>query len=126
MNNVTEINIQHDYSLDKIFLNELGALLGYTTRSSVNNWCKKNNVCIYSYGNKRYIFKYDYDNTIHTPQIKIFKEKYGANWETAFNLAKKNELYRLYESIEPISIHHNNRYVPKSKAAKKLLSNNAR
>lgn len=122
MNNESEINIEHDYSLDKIFLDELGSLLGYSTRTSVKNWCEKNKVEVYSYGNKRFILKYDYNNAIHAPQIKQFKEKYGANWEKAFKLAQKNELYKLTESIEPISIHHNNRYTPKSKVAQKLFN----
>ena len=123
MNYEHNTNIQHDYSLDKIFLGELGILLGYSTRTSVKNWCEKNKVEVYSYGNKRFILKYDYNNAIHTPQIKQFKEKYGAEWETAFKLAQKNELYKLAEFIEPVSIHHNNRYKPKSKAAQKLLNN---
>jgi hypothetical protein len=119
-------NVFHDYSLDKIFLNELGGLLGYSSRNSVKNWCKKNLIEIYSYGNKRYIHKYDYENIIRAKQIEVFKNKYGKDWENAFELARRNELYKLDIQQEPISIHSNTRYVPKSKAASRLLKKNSK
>lgn len=67
-----ENEIRHDFSLDKIFTNELGCLLGYSTQTSVNKWCAKNNVEIYKYGKRRYILRYDYNRVIQEPQIKNF------------------------------------------------------
>ncbi len=106
----------------RIYLKELKYELNYATIVSVKSWCKRHNVTIFGDGHNRFIFKYDLDKVYVSLQIRDLKIKYKENWQYAFDLAQRNELYKMDELIEPHSMHNIPRYKPQSKAAKKLMN----
>lgn len=115
-----ELQIQHDSTLDLIYMNELMALLNYESEKSAKKWCIRNHVEIYGQGHRKYIMRYDYDRVIKLPQIIYFKKTYGESWEHVFELAQRNQMYKLDINQEPTSIHNLGKYKPKSVAASKI------
>lgn len=117
-----EFSVLGHFGTERIYLKELKYELNYATIVSVKSWCRRHNVTIFGDGHNRFIFKYDLDKVYVSLQIRDLKLKYKENWQYAFDLAQRNELYKMDELIEPHSIHNIPRYKPQSKAAKKLMN----
>lgn len=119
--NKFEFNTLGYNGTERIYLNELKVELNYSTTNSIKEWCKRHRINVLKDGQKRFIYRYDWDRVNISIQIKDLQMRYKEKWEYAFELAQRNELYRIEEVTEPKSFHNIPRYIPRSNAAKKLL-----
>ncbi|MEI6697083.1 MAG: hypothetical protein WCO13_13575 [Bacteroidota bacterium] len=123
-NTITSTDIVGDeYMSERLTLQEIGDKIHYKTITSVIKWCYKNNVPIDKDGNRRFVYRFYYEKANEKMIFSSLQREYGDKWEEAYNLMKKNELYKIDSDYKPNSFHSYPRYTPKTNKAKKIYKN---
>lgn len=115
--------VSKDYMYERLSLQEIGDIIHYKTIASVIKWCYKNNVPIDKDGNRRFVYKFYFEKANDKLILISLQREYGDKWEEAYNLLKKNELYKIDSDYKPNSVHSYSRYTPKTDKAKKIYKN---
>lgn len=112
----------NEYMSERLTLQEIGDKIHYKTIASVIKWCYKNNVPIIKEGNRRFVYRFYFEKANQKMICISLQKEYGEKWEEAYNLMKKNELYKMDSDYKPNSFHTYPRYKPKTYKAKKIFN----
>lgn len=109
--------------IKRIYLSEIGPLIGRRDNRSIKKWCRSNALLIYKDSSGEFLYHSEFVVVYEAPLINQLKKQHGSGWLEVYKSYKNNTLHEFVISPKE-QMNRKNRYIPKGSIARSQLLKN--